>query len=82
MLSIIKTASLFSLYTVIYLLTELALYARFAALFGSEAVSFLYSAAMFMTGCGYLLFPLTSSLLRTDNIKNKTLTFASVLYSC
>ena len=44
-------------YSVMFFLTEFALHTHLNA-FGARTMTALYAAAMFINGCGYLLFPL------------------------
>ena len=76
----IKAFVIFTAYTVIFLLTEYALYGRFAEVFGKDSVTVLYSLLMFMNGGGYLLFPALSRLISDEGRKNKILAAAAVLF--
>lgn len=71
-----KTVFIFTSYTVMYLLTEISLYDRFASVFGGGTVSVLYSGAMFMTGCGYLTFPCLSRFIADERKKQRAVYLA------
>ena len=57
-------------YSVMFFLTEFALHTHLNA-FGARTMTALYAAAMFINGCGYLLFPLLARTRTAAADKNR-----------
>ena len=74
-----RATAVFTVYTVIYLLTEFALYGRFLEIFGSGSVPALYATLMFLNGCGYLLFPCVSRFFAEERKKRWFLAAAAAV---
>ena len=63
-------------FSVMFFLTEFALHTHLNA-FGARTMTALYAAAMFINGCGYLLFPLLARTRMPAVTKNLLVPAAS-----
>ena len=66
-------------FSVMFFLTEFALHTHLNA-FGAQTMTALYAAAMFINGCGYLLFPLLARTRMPAVNKNLLVPAASALF--
>lgn len=66
-------------FSVMFFLTEFALHTHLNA-FGARTMTALYAAAMFINGCGYLLFPLLARTRMPAVNKNLLVPAASALF--
>ena len=66
-------------YSVMFFLTEFALHTHLNA-FGAGTMTALYAAAMFINGCGYLLFPLLARTRTAAADKNRFVPAAAALF--
>ena len=66
-------------FSVMFFLTEFALHTHLNA-FGAQTMTALYAAAMFINGCGYLLFPLLARTRIAAAGKNILVPAASALF--
>lgn len=66
-------------YSVMFFLTEFALHTHLNA-FGARTMTALYAAAMFINGCGYLLFPLLARTRMAAADKNRFVPAAAALF--
>lgn len=66
-------------FSVMFFLTEFALHTHLNA-FGAQTMTALYAAAMFINGCGYLLFPLLARTRIPAVNKNLLVPAASALF--
>ena len=66
-------------YSVMFFLTEFALHTHLNA-FGARTMTALYAAAMFINGCGYLLFPLLARTRTAAADKNRFVPAAAALF--
>lgn len=66
-------------FSVMFFLTEFALHTHLNA-FGAQTMTALYAAAMFINGCGYLLFPFFSRTRMAAAEKDRFVTAAAVLF--
>lgn len=66
-------------FSVMFFLTEFALHTHLNA-FGARTMTALYAAAMFINGCGYLLFPLLARTRMAAADKNRFVPAAAALF--
>ena len=66
-------------YSVMFFLTEFALHTHLNA-FGARTMTALYAAAMFINGCGYLLFPLLARTRMAAADKNRFVPATTALF--
>ena len=66
-------------FSVMFFLTEFALHTHLNA-FGARTMTALYAAAMFINGCGYLLFPLLARTRTAAAHKNRFVPAAAALF--
>ena len=66
-------------YSVMFFLTEFALHTHLNA-FGARTMTALYAAAMFINGCGYLLFPLLARTRMAAADKNRFVPATAALF--
>lgn len=66
-------------FSVMFFLTEFALHTHLNA-FGARTMTALYAAAMFINGCGYLLFPLLARTRMATEDKNRFVPAAAALF--
>lgn len=78
-MQMIKPFIFLTSYSVMFFLTEFALHTHLNA-FGAGTMTALYAAAMFINGCGYLLFPLLARTQMPAADKNRFIPAGAALF--